>query len=128
MLAEGRDKAVYCPNCGSQLNNDAVFCPNCGSSTENMQGKSAHANNTYAPPYQMPPQQHVRKTNAMAIAGFSISCVSLFLSIGGITAILALILSIMGAVQIKNTGDYGKNWATAGIILASIAIVWEIIS
>jgi hypothetical protein len=67
-------------------------------------------------PYQpVPPQQSY---NVLAIVGFVLSF---------FTTIIGLIISIIAFNQIKKTGEKGRGFALAGIIISAVAIVLGII-
>jgi hypothetical protein len=48
----------------------------------------------------------------------------LFLNTYGIPAVLALIFSSIGLVQIKRKGEAGRAFAIWGIVLALVSLVW----
>ena len=65
----------------------------------------------------------VQLTNTMAIVGFVMSFFS---------GLIGLIFSIIGMSQIKKTGEPGKGYALAGIIISAISmflglVFWGII-
>ncbi len=97
----------YCPNCGKEVNENAVICVNCGVS---LNGKNNVVNGN--------------KNNSLAVAGFVTSIVSLIINLWGIVGLLALILSVIGLVQISNNKEKGKGLAIAGIIIGAFSIVY----
>ena len=97
----------YCKTCGAELVDDAVVCPKCGVATE--------------------VQAVELKKNKYAIAGFVLALVALFINLYTIPAILGLVFSIMGLIQIKKGGYKNRGLAIAGIVLAAIALVWDIL-
>ena len=99
--------AKYCPNCGKEVDEKAVVCVGCGVSLAN-QNISVQDN----------------KTNSLAVAGFATSLVSLIINLWGIIGLLALILSIVGLVQVGNKNEKGKGLAIAGIIIGAFSIVY----
>ena len=58
------------------------------------------------------------KTNGLAIAGFVCSFVA---------QIVGLVLSIIGLVQIKKSGEKGRGLAIAGIIISAVGIFLTIL-
>lgn len=96
----------YCKNCGAELADDAVVCTGCGT--------------------QLTEEQQPLKKNVMAIVGFVLSLVALFVNLYAIPAVVGLVLSIVGLVQIKKGGYMNKKLAIAGIVLSAIAIFWDI--
>ena len=60
----------------------------------------------------------VQLTNTMSIVGFVMSF---------FTPIVGLILSIVGMSQIKKTGEPGKGYALAGIIISAISLFLSLI-
>lgn len=137
---------MFCRNCGSELNDDAVFCPNCGVQTtggnpNNANNpnniKSFNANAVNGAPAPMPaPMQHpgyVQQpqpsgTNGLGIAGFVLGLLSLGLGFYFcITPIIALVLSIVGVVKMKNYQSCNAL-AIVGLVLSIIAtIIWGLV-
>lgn len=60
----------------------------------------------------------VQLTNTMAIVGFVMSFFN---------GLVGLILSIIGMSQIKKTGEPGKGYALAGIIISAISMFLSLI-
>lgn len=104
---------MYCKNCGKEVNGN--FCPNCGNSINIEQNQ---------------PQQPInqQKTNIMAIVGFVIGCVSIFLNFWGIVGIVSLVFSIIGLVQINNDNGKGKGFAIAGIVIGGFSVLYGFIT
>lgn len=67
-----------------------------------------------------------QSNNGLAIAGFVVGLVSIFLNFYCITGIVGLILSIVGFKKLKET-EKGKGIAIAGIICSIIGIIVGII-
>ena len=67
-----------------------------------------------------------QSNNGMAIAGFVVGLVSIFLNFYGITGIIGLVLSIVGLKKSKETGKE-KGLAIAGIVCSIIGIIVGII-
>lgn len=98
----------YCKRCGAELVDDAVICPKCGVATGDV-------------------QQEQLKKNAYAIAGFVLSLVSLFVTLYAIPAVLGLVFSIIGLIQINKGGYKNKGLAIAGIIISAVSLVYAIL-
>lgn len=60
----------------------------------------------------------VQLTNTMALVGFVMSFFN---------GLVGLILSIIGMSQIKKTGEPGKGYALAGIIISSVSMLLGLI-
>lgn len=77
--------------------------------------------------YNQVPYGAADKINGLALAGFIVSLCALVINLAGITALVGLILSIVGYSQINHGKGRGKGFAIAGIILGIIGIVWGIL-
>lgn len=102
----------YCPKCGTEVTGS--FCQNCGCALNNE-------------PTQTQQVMNNAKLNIMALIGFVIGCVSIFLNFWGIVGIVALVFSIVGLVQINNTNEKGKGFAIAGIALGGFGVLYGFI-
>lgn len=109
---------LYCVKCGTPLSG-GNFCPMCG---ENVQQTNPY-NNYYPndPNYRVP-------TNAMAVAGFVVACVSVFFNFWGLAGAVGLILSIVGYSQIQRTHEGGRGLAVAGIVIGAIGVFLGLLS
>ena len=110
---------AFCTKCGKEFTGS--FCSNCGNAVNGTQSQSQVAYQTQRPVTE-------QKLNVMALVGFILGCVSLFLNFWGIVGILALVFSIVGLTQINNMGGKGKGFAVTGIILGAIGVVWGVIA
>lgn len=127
---------AFCSNCGSQIGDESKFCPNCGKTldAQNAGQQQTQTTQTSQPNYQQGYQPNYQQTqtkpklNIMALVGFILGCVSILINFWGIVGIIALVFSIVGYTQIKNTGNGGKGLAITGIILGAIGVVWGFIS
>ncbi|MDE7330237.1 MAG: hypothetical protein K2N30_03985 [Clostridia bacterium] len=139
---------MFCPNCGKEISNDSSFCCFCGNALP-AQNKF---NNSVAPEginpqMYAPVPAPRRKSNGCSIAGFVLSLISIvftfFSSFSGLnyynpyifldyfggnvffcfaTAIIGLILSIVGTVKSKKIGK-GAGLGIAGIAIGAISLV-----
>ena len=119
----------FCKNCGSSIEDGAKFCENCGTPIEAPVAKPA---SQPAPqPVQAQPVQSQSTTqyqssqvpegtNGFCIAGFICALATVLMGVG---IVPALILSIVGLVQVKKSGQKGKGFAIAGIIIPIAVMV-----
>ncbi len=74
---------------------------------------------TYTPPPAQPTYAPVPRTNTLAIVGFVLS---FFISLG------AVIVSHIALSQIKRTGEGGRGFAIAGLVIGyagiAIGVLW----
>ena len=106
----------FCPYCGSEAPYGANFCPVCRSSLTGTQ----------TPP--PPPPKPVKKTNVVALVGFIISLISLFIPetllwLALAAGVASLVLGIIGVKQVGSGKGKGKGFAVTAIVLGSITIV-----
>lgn len=110
---------MYCTNCGKEIDDDARFCSYCGAKTDNYQIAV-----NYQPTNEVKPEQ---KTNGLAIAGFVVGIVSLWLGVFfGITSVTGLILSTYAK---KNREKYNRcnGLAVAGFIISIVSLgIWTL--
>ena len=99
---------IKCRECGKEISEMSTTCPNCGC-PQNLQSKDT-----------------INKMNSFAIAGFSISIVSLFLNLWGLVGAIAVVLSGISLKQINKTNENGKGLAIAGLIIGMISVVYAI--
>ena len=126
---------MFCPKCGTQLEDGVKFCPSCGASIQPEQPESAvfeTPSYTYTIP-ENPTQpvfnaavinndQENTAGNGAAVASLIISIISVVCCCCGIIAIPGLICGILG-LKSKNRG-----MAIAGIIISAIVLGLWIIS
>ena len=86
---------VYCKNCGREVSPDAALCPNCGAKIE---------------------PQNKKPINALGIAGFVLSLISLWGGSVFVVPIVGLILSAIGVAQREKYSSSG--FATAGLVIS----------
>ncbi|NEG69800.1 DUF4190 domain-containing protein [Bifidobacterium choloepi] len=83
-------------------------------------GQPGYGPNGYGQPgYQPPVPQYPNRWNGMAIAGFI--CSFFF-------AIVGLVLSIVGLVQVNKTRERGRGLAIAGICISAVEIAFVVMS
>lgn len=114
---------MFCKQCGKEMEDGVAFCPNCGASqraatlpasTPTQHGGSHQPENS--------------SYNTMAVVGFVVALISLFLNFWGIVGITATIFSIHGYMGCKKTGQKGHGLALTGIIIGAISIAFGIFS
>lgn len=97
---------MKCPRCGANLEVvTSFYCPECGADL----------------PFDR--DDNVGRVNAYATVGFVTSCIGLFVNLFGIVPLIALLLSVKGLRQIKETGEEGKALAVCGIIISIIGLL-----
>ncbi|MCD7727874.1 MAG: DUF4190 domain-containing protein [Ruminococcus sp.] len=139
----------FCKNCGAQIEDAAAFCPNCGTTVAEEPDVTASSEpqfNEYQPTqpaqpvqpdyqqyqqYQQPGVYPEGKLNGLAVAGFVVSLVSLFIC--GISSIVGLILSAIGLMQINKNVQQGipqrgKGMAIAGLVIGIVGAALVLIS
>ena len=119
--------AKFCPHCGKELKDGENFCSGCGRATSEQDRPVPQPPQYRTPPdqvQQMYQRQGELPMNMFALVGFIAGCVSLLLNFWGIVGIAALILSIVGIVQIGQNPARGKGFAIAGAILGGIGVLW----
>lgn len=110
--------AKFCVECGSELKSDYVACPKCGKKLKESKKSTVVVTNNIT--------TNNNSSNGFAIAGFVVSLVSSLLCCGTFN-VLALILSIIGLIKSKELNGRGKGLAIAGIVIASIMFIIDII-
>ena len=68
----------------------------------------------------------LKEKNNLALAGFIVSIVSLFINFCGVVGLVAAILSGLGLGKSKEKG--GKGLAVAGLIIGIISVIYGIYS
>ena len=126
---------MFCPKCGTNNADGAGFCAGCGTPLTpavNPVQAAAPVAPAPAPVYTpQPAQQPVYNqspitpippqtsgTNGLCLAGFITSLVSVVLA--GTTALISLILSIIGLSSAKKKNQGGRGLAIAGIIISAV--------
>lgn len=122
---------MYCSKCGAQIADGSRFCPECGQAIENqtagMSGQYSQPNQHFD--YRQNHYQYEQdsKMNPLALAGFIVGCVSVFINFWGIVGGTALGLSIAGLFQINGGKGAGKGFAITGIILGAIGVLFGLL-
>ncbi len=96
--------AKFCDNCGTELQEGQDICLKCGK----IINKKATSS----------------EMNSLALAGFIVALVSLFLNFWGIVGIVATVLSGVSLPQIKSRAQQGKGLAIAGLIIGIFSILY----
>ena len=97
----------YCKSCGAELLDEAVVCPKCGVVLDEIKAPLTK--------------------NKFAVAGFVLSIVAMFINMYAVPAVLGLVFSIIGLIQITKGSYKGKGLAVAGIIISVVAIGYDIV-
>ncbi len=98
---------MFCENCGSKLDENLNFCSKCGSKPS--------------------PIKTQEKYNTLSIIGVVVACISLLLNFWGVVGIGAVVLSSLGLIQVKETGEKGKRMAIGGIVIGSFSIIYAFV-
>lgn len=98
---------MYCKNCGEIIDDNAAVCPKCGVVVD--PGKLQP---------QTQSQNNAKRTNWIAVVGFILSF---------FTALIGMIVSIVGLKKAPEYDGNGKGLATAGIIIGAVTMVLYII-
>ncbi len=138
---------MFCPNCGNQNADGVKFCANCGANLIPDAYSAPEVPVQPVPQVQPQPQQYAapapapvqtpsytpnmppvapagtlpQKTNVLCIVGMIVSLVSILFV--GTTALIGLILSIIGLISAGKKNEKGKGQAITGIIVSSVLIV-----
>lgn len=135
---------MNCTNCGNELEEGCKFCIACGSpvavATPEVKVEQPTPKQEVVvdkPLVEAPRVEQVRNPqpnaeasyNGLAIAGFIVSIVA-FISFFGkmIFGMAGLALSIIGLIQLMKNKQKGQVLAIVGIVLASLALLYSIIS
>lgn len=112
---------MYCINCGKEIEEGAEFCSHCG----NSQRRDTKATEAVS---EVPRQENgvsaPKKMNTLAIVGFVIAMISLFLNFWGLVGIAAVIVSVIGMIKVKENNENGKGFALAGIIVGACSVLY----
>jgi len=112
-----------CPSCGGENHENAAVCLRCNADLSAVTPGGVPAAPPTPPPPIFPQSQQVvvaPQTNGMAIAALVLGITTLFCSF--LTGIVGLVLGIIAAVQISNSGgrQKGMGMAITGIALSLI--------
>ncbi len=125
----------FCPYCGGASPDPAAACPHCGATAVTPQpGQTARLNQTMMPPNSPVPTPPawmttmVAKPSAMAIVGFVLSIVCVFLSSLKLFALIGLVptilLSVLGLIKSPATR---RGLAIAALVLCSVALTLALV-
>ncbi|MCL2694706.1 MAG: DUF4190 domain-containing protein [Clostridiales bacterium] len=109
---------MFCNYCGKELENNALICHGCGSNTILGAQPAAPAPAPSAD-YATAQPTPAGKPNGMAVA--SMICGICGFICCGVSGIVGLILGIVAKKRIKQTGEGGNGFATAGIACGAVA-------
>jgi len=107
---------MYCKYCGNKLDDKAIVCPHCGILTHEDSVPKSPVSSAPQPQAQQKPQPKPvpqQSTNVLAIVGFILS---FFVPLAG------LICSAIAMKQLKTSGEGGKGFATAGVVISSVVV------
>jgi hypothetical protein len=113
---------MYCQHCGAFLAANALTCTACGKPAQNQQvPPPAWQQSQYQqqPQYQYQPQYGPpaqKGYNIFAVLGF-------LLTLMPVVPFAGLVLSIVGWSQCNKSGEMGKGFAVAGVLLNIVGLV-----
>jgi hypothetical protein len=123
------DEAIKCKHCKTMLTPTVpiapkvILCPFCKEEIESGATQCRHCQ-SILPSTPMPADGNTnKKMNPFAMVGFIMGIISLFLSLFGITGILACIFSGIGISQCNPKTESGKGLAIFGLIFGIISII-----
>ncbi len=124
-ISKDKAKPLYCSECGAELYDDKQFCPSCGSDQSIKEVVEAPVVVT-----SQPTSSNGAGTAAIIISGiaanisyFSLALFPIFGFMGIASFILGLVATIMGAINIKKSGN-----AKVGMIIGIVSMVVSIIA
>lgn len=102
---------MFCKNCGKEVDDNASVCIYCGAALKDLNAPT--------------PAAPARKVNGLAIAGFIVALLSLYLGVYFcIASIVGLVLSIVGMCLSKKYNSC-NGLAIAGLVISIISlIIW----
>lgn len=115
----------YCPHCGSE--NGVRFCPGCGREVEERFNVCPDCGYVLKRNGLTLSEEETTngENNGLAVAGFVVALVSLFINFGGLVGLVATVLSAVGLSQIQNgVGVKSKGLAISGLIIGIISILY----
>ncbi len=107
---------MFCPKCGSVVDENAPFCPNCGAALGQPQAQQQQQQQQPTVIYQQTTQQ---QSNIFAILG---------LVFAFIFPIVGLVLSIIGLNKAKEMNGEGHGLALAGLVVSIVEMVIVLIA
>ena len=104
-----------CPYCRSKVKSTDVYCPVCKSYLDQKKGT-------------VPVAKVPKKDNVVALVGFILSMIALFMPEGLIwielaVGIASLTLGVIGLVQVNGGKGKGKGFAIAAIVIGTLAVI-----
>lgn len=102
-----------CPYCKSLVKNTDIYCPVCKS---------------FMAPTQYAPTQAPKKKNVLALVGFILSLISLFIPetllwLALPVGVASLVLGIVGVVQVNAGKGKGKGFAITAIVIGALTVI-----
>jgi hypothetical protein len=113
---------AFCSNCGAKIEEGVEFCSSCGKPINSLPNESV------APLSQDQSAEVSKKLNTMALIGFLLGLISLFLlSFFGIVGIVACVCSGIGLGEFNSATENNKWMAVLGILLGIFSIILTVI-
>ena len=123
---------MNCEYCGSHCQASDKFCVNCGADLIHtyIESNNQEISNVDTQPKMMPDiDADTRRWSSAAIVGFVLSLIGMIWSglVAVVCAVLGLVFSSVGISRTEHNNLKGKGMATAGLVISTIGLVFEII-
>ena len=125
-ISKDKAKPLYCSECGAELYEGKDFCPSCGSDQsvkEVIEAPVVVSNNQPSSSNGVGTAAIIISSIAANISYFALAIFPIFGFMGIASFILGLVATIMGAINIKKSGN-----AKVGMIIGIVSMVVSIIA
>ena len=114
---------IKCSDCGRDISDKAASCIHCGCPVIGAYYPNMQPHMQYQT-FQQNSGTSKRLINSLAGLGFFLAILSVFLAFFFVLGIAALVLSIIGLVQIGRSGEIGRTIAILGIIFSGLSLIY----
>ncbi len=105
---------MKCSKCNAELRKDAKFCSKCGEKVESSTKTTTEKAKAVV-------ENKTDTTNTLSLVGFILSIVNIFCC--GSLFTPAIVLCIIGLIQINKNGGKGKELSIIGIVLSAFMLL-----